>query len=84
MLAAICNPHKQQIINILRNLNRILSALDLLDGCVNGLVVFQLDDDGWRINILTRNEYQVSEVLACGQFAVDDVVVGSLIVGDAQ
>ena len=46
-LPLLSNPHKQQIIGVLRHLGRILSALNLFDGCVNGLVVFQLDKNGW-------------------------------------
>ena len=42
-LPLLSNPHKQQIISIMRHLGRILSALDLLECCVNGLVIFQLD-----------------------------------------
>ena len=44
---ALSNPHKQQITSILLHLGRILSALYLFDGRVNGLVVFQLDKNGW-------------------------------------
>lgn len=42
----VCNPHKQQIISVLRHLVGILSALDLLYGSINGLVVFQFDKNG--------------------------------------
>lgn len=43
----ISNPYKQQIISILRHFSRTLSTLDLLECCVNCLVVFQLDKNGW-------------------------------------
>lgn len=82
-LPLISNPHKQQIISILRHFGRILLAFNLLYGGVNGLVVFQFDDDGGRIDVLTRDEHQVCDALAYGQLAVDDVVVGGVIVGNA-
>ena len=81
-VALVCDTHKQQIVGVLRHLGGVLPALNLLDGGVNGLVVFQFDDNGRRLNILTGDEYQVGEALACSQLAVDDVVVGGGIVSD--
>ena len=55
------NPHKQQIISILCNLNRILLAHGLLDVRVNSLVVFQLNNDGIGIYIFARIESTTSK-----------------------
>ena len=62
----ISYPNKHQIISILRNHGRILSTLDFLNGGVNGLVVFQFDNDGVRIDVFARDEHQVGEAFACG------------------
>ena len=80
----VCDTHKQQIVGVLRYLGGILPALNLFYGGVNGLVVFQLNDDGGAVNILSGDEHQVGKALACGQLTVDDVVVGGVIVGDTQ
>lgn len=63
-LPLVGNPNKQQVISVLRHLGRIILALDLLDGGINGLVVFQFYDDGGRIHILSRDEDKVGKQMA--------------------
>lgn len=52
-IAVICDANKQQVISILGNFGRVLFALDLFNGGINSLVVFQLDDDDRLIHVLT-------------------------------
>ena len=54
-VAVIGNSNQQQIVSVLCHLGGIFPAFDLFDGSVNGLGVFQLNDDGRRIDILTRS-----------------------------
>lgn len=82
--AVVSNPHQQQVVGILRDLGGIVLALDLVDGRIDGLVVFQLDNDGGRIDVFAWDEHQVGEALSGSILAVDDVVVGSIVIGDAQ
>ena len=76
--------HKQHIVSVLCNFGWILLALNLFNGCINGLVVFQFYDNGWRIHILAWNEHQVGKALARSKLTVDYIVVGGIIVGYAQ
>ena len=62
-IEVVGDAHEQQVVGVLGDLRGILLALDLLDSGVNGLIVFQLDDEGWRIDILARDEHQVSKAL---------------------
>lgn len=62
----VSDSHKQHVIRILRDLGGIFFPLDLVYGGFNGLVVFQLDNNGGGIDILARDEDKVGEAFAGG------------------
>ena len=83
-LTVVVDADEQQAVGIVGQLGGILATLDLIDGRIGILVELQFQNDGWRIDILARNEHQISEALARGQLTVDDVVVAGIVEGDAQ
>ena len=82
LLFVVVDAHEQQVAGVLPHLVGVLLALDLLDGTVRILVVLQFDDQCWLIHVLTRDKHQVGIALTRCQLSMDDVVVGSIIVGD--
>lgn len=61
VLAVVVDTHEQEVAGVLCHLARILLAADLGDGPFRVLVVFQLQDDGGRIYILSRDEHDETD-----------------------
>ena len=83
-IAVIVDAHQQQIVSILRHLIGILLTFDLRDGRIGIPVIFQFDDDGGRDDVLSGDEHQVGKALTRSVFAMDDIVVAGVVIGNAQ
>ena len=83
-LFVVVDADEEEVAGIVGELGWIVLALDLVDGSVGILVVFQLDDQGRGRNVLAGDEHHVGKALAGGQLAKDDVIVFCVIVGNAD
>ena len=84
LLLVIVNTYKQQIVRIFCNFRRILFSLDLTDGRISIVVVFQFQHDGRRINVLAWNQHDIRKSLPTGKFTMHDVVILGVIIGNTQ
>ena len=83
-LLVVVDTHEQEVASVLSHFGGVLLSLDLFNGTVGILVVFQFEDDGGRINVLARDEHEVGKPLAGCKFSMDDVVVSCVIVSDGE
>ena len=84
LLTVVVDAHKKEVAGVLRHFGGILATENLVDGGVGIAVVFQLQDDGGRIDILSWNEHEVGESLARWQFAMDDIVIAGVEIGNGE
>ena len=63
-VAIVVDSNENEVVCVLCNLGSVSLSLDLIYGTVGVLVVFQFDDEGGRIYILSGNEHKVGKSLA--------------------
>ena len=83
-LRVIADAYEQEIIGILSHLDRVVLLQDLADGCINRTAVLQFDDDGRRVHIFPRYQHQVGKPFSRCVLPVNDIVVLSIVVGQAD
>ena len=74
-LLVVFNAHEEYVASVFGNLRGIFLALNLVDGGVGGMIELQLDDDGRLADVAARNHHKVGIALACGVFAMYDILV---------
>lgn len=63
-LAVVTYADKQKVVGVFADFCGIVFVVDLVDGGVDGGVVFQFDDDGGFVDILAWNHYKVGKSFA--------------------
>ena len=61
LLLVVVDAHEEQFAGVLRHLGGVLLAVDLVDGGVGVLVVFQFQDDGGGFDILAGQQHEVGK-----------------------
>lgn len=73
-LLVVVDADEEDVGGVLADLLDVFAVLDLLDGLLGGMTLFQLHDEGWLVHVLAGTEDEVGEAVAHGHLAVDDVV----------
>ena len=73
----VVDADEEDVGGVLADLLDVFAVLDLLDGLLGGMALFQLHDEGGLVHVLAGTEYEVGEAVARGHLAVDDVVVAA-------
>ena len=71
----VVDAYKNDVTGVFGNLQGIVLTLNLIEGSVDGMVEFQLYDEGGLVDIATGNHHKVGIALACGILAMDDILV---------
>ena len=56
LLAVVVDTYEKKVAGVLRHFGGVLFSENLVDGGVGISVVFQLQNDGWRIDIFAGDE----------------------------
>ena len=80
----VIDAYQQDVTCVFCYLLWVVALLYLTNGGLGVLIVFQLNDQGWRTDVFTWDEHQVSIALTRRLFTMDVVVILGIVVGQAD
>ena len=80
----VVDAYKKDVAGVFSNLRGIVLTLDLIECSVDGMVEFQLYDEGGLVDIAMGNHHKVGIALACGILAMDDILVSCPYIGHGE